>query len=130
MNTLNLDLERQVFTARSTRGTLKINGVFECYTLEDTVRAEKIAGQTAIPAGTYDVIINKSKRFARLLPLLLKVPQFEGVRIHSGNDENDTEGCILVGQTFGANFVGRSDAAFKALFAKLLKADRIVLTIH
>ena len=82
---MHLVLKRQPSTSKSTSGALSIDGKFECFTLEDVVRAKKSAGQTAIPAGTYKVIINQSNRFKRLLPLLLNVPGFEGVRIHTGN---------------------------------------------
>ena len=81
----------------ATTGELYVDGKFVCYTLEDAIRKEKIKGVTAIPAGTYDVIINMSTRFKRLMPLLLNVPDFEGVRIHPGNTAEDTEGCIRVG---------------------------------
>lgn len=116
---MELKLIRREFTDKNTIGELHVNGQFECYTLEDCVRAEKIAGRTAIPAGTYDVVIDFSQRFQRLLPHLLNVPGFEGVRIHPGNTDKDTEGCILVGQTKGQDFVGNSKLAFEALFAKL-----------
>ena len=66
--------------------------------MEDTVRDEKIAGKTAIPEGTYEVVVNRSPRFKRDLPLLLNVPNFEGIRIHRGNTAKDTNGCILVGE--------------------------------
>lgn len=125
----------------STVGELFIDGKFECYTLEDPVRDlskpnGKVPGQTAIPAGTYAVLINMSNRFKKLMPLLLDVPLFEGIRIHSGNTAADTEGCILVGTTkIGradrpADFVGNSRAAFTALFAKMQAAkEPITITV-
>jgi hypothetical protein len=119
---MELRLARTNLTGRSTTGELSIDGVFECYTLEDCIRPVKVKGMTAIPAGRYRVIITQSRRFKRLLPLLLNVPQFEGVRIHSGNVAADTEGCILVGRTKGKDFVGESRAAFDKLFARLLAA--------
>lgn len=66
--------------------------------MEDTVREEKIAGITAIPEGTYKVIVNRSPRFKRDLPRLLDVPNFEGILIHRGNTAKDSAGCILVGE--------------------------------
>ena len=116
-------------TNTSTIGELLIDGIFQCYTLEDTERPVKIKNETAIPKGTYKVIINQSNRFKRLLPLLLNVPNYEGVRIHSGNTNHDTEGCILVGQTRGDNYVGQSRKAFDKLFKKMQKAENITLTI-
>jgi hypothetical protein len=77
---------------------------------------------TAIPAGTYEVVINFSERFKRPLLLLLKVPDFEGVRIHPGNTEADTEGCILVGRMKPPDFIGESRVAFEALFTKMQDA--------
>jgi len=116
---MELQVKRTDFFDNSTIGELSVNGQFECYTLEDKVRPVKIKGETAIPAGRYEVIINYSQRFDRLLPLLLSVPNFEGVRIHPGNTAADTEGCILVGVTKEQEFIGQSRVAFEQLFAKL-----------
>jgi hypothetical protein len=113
---------RQVFTDESTIGELTIDGVHQCFTLEDKVRQEKIFGQTAIPAGTYEVVVNESAHFHKLLPELVDVPNFEGVRIHSGNKAADTEGCILVGTTKGTNVINNSHVAFDALFPKIQAA--------
>ena len=106
-----------------TIGRLFVDGLFECYTLEDTVRSIKIPGETAIPAGKYKLIIDWSNRFKRNLPHILNVPGFEGIRIHSGNTAKDTEGCLLVGQTWaGGAAIGRSIAAFNTLLPKLQEA--------
>ncbi len=98
---MNLKLLRKTFTEESTIGVLSVNGTAECFTLEDKVRAVKIPGKTAIPAGIYEVTITFSDRFQKPLPLLLNVPNFAGIRIHPGNTAADTEGCILVGKTHG-----------------------------
>jgi len=119
---MKLQLIRKTFGAESTLGELYCDGQFECFTLEDTVRPVKIPGATAIPAGTYQVVVTLSQRFGRELPLLLNVPDFEGVRIHPGNRPQDTEGCILVGRTKGADFVGESRLAFDALFPRIQAA--------
>ena len=116
---MELKAKRTDFTENSTIGELSVNGKFECYTLEDKVRPVKIAGKTAIPAGRYEVVINFSQRFGRPLPLLLNVPNFEGVRIHPGNTPANTEGCILVGETKSQDLVSQSRAAFERLFEKL-----------
>lgn len=128
---MKLLLKRQPSSAKSTIGELYVDGVFECHTLEDVVRDVKIHGETAIPAGTYKVIINMSNRFKRLLPLLLNVPDFEGVRIHSGNSDADTSGCVLVG-TYDPktpDWVSGSRIAFDKLFAKMQAAKDITLEI-
>ena len=107
-----------------------VNGFAECYGVEDEVRgpgAVKIHGKTAIPAGTYGLIVDRSNRFSALagkdvfLPLLLNVPGFAGVRIHPGNTAADTEGCLLPGLTVGpaGNSVQSSRIAFSLLFAKI-----------
>lgn len=126
---MNLELKRLIKTENSTIGTLSIDGIFECYTLEDVERAVKIKNETAIPKGTYQVKITPSNRFKRDLPLLLNVPGYEGIRIHSGNTNHDTEGCILVGTTKTKDFIGNSRVAFEKLFKKLQKADYIEITI-
>ena len=98
---MKLFLQRIAQTPEYTIGRLEINGKFFCNTLEDPVRdlpeEQKIMHKTAIPEGTYKVIVNRSPRFKRDLPLLLDVPYFEGIRIHRGNTAKDTSGCILVG---------------------------------
>ncbi len=120
---MELRVERTDFSETSTIGKLYVDDQFECYTLEDKVRPVKIKGKTAIPAGRYEVIINFSQRFGRMLPLFLNVPNFEGVRIHPGNTAADTEGCILVGETKDAEFIGQSKLAFEGLFNKLKAAS-------
>ena len=103
-----LELKRKIFTDDSTIGELSIDGKFVCYTLEDKVRDVKIKNVTAIPYGKYELAITFSNRFQQYMPLLLNVPGFEGVRIHSGNKSADTEGCILVGSSKSLNFIGSS----------------------
>lgn len=124
-----IHVKRLYNTENSTIGEMTIDGVFECFTLEDKERPVKIKSETAIPKGTYKVIINMSNRFKKLLPLLLNVPNFEGVRIHPGNSNHDTEGCILVGRTRSKDYIGQSRKAFDSLFLKMQKAKQITLTI-
>lgn len=121
---LQIEIRREIYTGKSTIGRLFVNGEFECYTLEDCARAAgtKVPGATCIPAGCYALTLNYSNRFKKIMPQLLSVPGFEGIRIHSGNTDADTEGCILVGRTRAADFVGNSRAAFGALLAKLQAA--------
>lgn len=126
---MHLTVTRKEFTEESTIGELSVNGQFFCYTLEDKVRdigkdgEGKVPGKTAIPYGQYEVICNKSDRFKKYMPLVLGVPFFSGIRIHSGNTDVDTEGCILVGFVRGKNFIGESKKAFNALM-KLLAAEK------
>jgi hypothetical protein len=127
-------LQRQPSNNGATIGHLIVDGDWECFTIEDVVRPPgvKVPGETAIPAGKYAVIVNRSERFSRLagrdvfLPLLVNVPGFSGVRIHQGNLATETEGCILpglaVGTMGGKPAVLQSAAAFSALFAKIQRA--------
>jgi len=127
---MELLLKRIKKTDKSTIGELFVNGKFECYTLEDVEREVKIKGKTAIPKGTYKVGISMSNRFKKLLPILENVPNFEGVRIHTGNKPEDTEGCILVGLSKGTDAVWNSRLAFERLFPKMQKAEKITITIE
>jgi len=111
-----------------TLGDLLIDGQPECHTLEDVVRevagesvsAWKVPGATAIPTGRFRVVIDFSNRFQRLMPHILDVPGFAGIRIHKGNTAADTEGCILLGQVeSGSTAIAQSTAAFDAFFPKL-----------
>lgn len=121
---MKLTLKRNPSNSACTIGRLFVDGSLECVTLEDIVREHKIPGETAIPAGRYKVIINMSNRFKTLLPLLLEVPGFEGVRIHPGNEAKNTEGCILVGSAVSSDgkAILKSRIAFDALFAKMRAA--------
>lgn len=80
-----------------TPGDLIINRKIFCHTLEDIYRPNgvKIHGETCIPEGIYEVKLTLSNRFQKVLPELLNVPNFTGIRIHGGNTTADTEGCIL-----------------------------------
>lgn len=100
---MKLLLLRETFSPISTLGTLYANGVKIGYTCEDRDRkleevpAAKIHGQTAIPRGKYRVVLSFSNRFQKIMPEILTVPGFSGVRIHGGNTAEDTEGCPLLG---------------------------------
>ena len=91
-------MSRDDCTPERTLGTLRFEDGFVCQTLEDPVReGPKIYGDTAIPLGTYAVTITRSRKFNKMMPLLHNVPGFGGVRLHCGNNTDDTSGCILVG---------------------------------
>lgn len=119
---LELTLCRRDRNAERTIGMLYVNGVWKYYTCEDAERKVKVAGQTAIPHGRYRVTVTHSPRFNRQMPLLLEVPGFEGVRIHSGNMAGDTDGCILVGRGRATNTITDSRSATAELQATIEKA--------
>lgn len=128
---MNLRLVREpTLPNGATHGVLFVDGHYRCFTLEDAIRERpgqpvavwKIKAQTAIPAGRYRVIITPSARFARPLPLLVDVPGFTGVRMHSGNGIGDTEGCILVGLDREPGRVMQSRLAMDALFPVIATA--------
>ena len=127
---MKLKVVREEFTKNSTIGSLYIDGTFFYYTLEDTIRDKKIKGETAISTGMYDIRLTMSNRFKKVMPLLLNVPNFEGVRIHSGNTKHDTEGCILVGMVKDTDFVGMSRVAFNKLMGRLRGQDNITILIE
>ena len=115
----------------TTHGSLYIDGHWQCWTLEDQIRTEKIAHETCIPAGSYTVQLSPSKRFQRVLPEILDVPWFSGIRIHPGNVIADTSGCLLVGRTRADVMVGESKLACDALLARLrATTDPITITIE
>lgn len=141
---MELVLNRTIRTNRSTIGELTVNGVFECFILEDKDRglqqgmtlselmALKIKTRTAIPSGRYEIVVNFSDRFQKMLPLLLDVPAFAGIRIHPGNTDTDTEGCLLPGKTKSPDMVGSSRAAFTVLFDKIkaaIQREKIFITV-
>lgn len=121
---MKLKLERFQALVNCTIGKLSVDGEYFCYTLEDLEREEKIYGETAIPKGTYKIVIDYSHHFKSELPRLLEVPGYEGVRIHPGNRAADTEGCILVGKSWDlSGVVTESRAAFMLLMGKLTNAQ-------
>lgn len=121
---MELTLTRLLFTPKSTIGEIKVDGKWQCWCLEDPVRTgPKVPGATAIPYGTYEIALTFSQRFGRTMPLLLGVPGFDGIRIHSGNTSSDTQGCILVGRTrIDDDTIGESRLAFAALYPRLASA--------
>ena len=127
---MKLLLHRQTFSDKSSVGTLYVNGLKECHTLEDCDRhleegGEKVYGETAIPRNTYKVVITYSNRFKQPMPLLVDVPGFEGIRIHPGNTDQNTEGCILVGVGIGQDRLYNSRQAYERLFNKLEAAEAL-----
>lgn len=141
---MELLLERKYIKPEYCIGRLYINGEFFCNTLEDTIRdinkngtfdcgEFKISGHTAIPYGTYEVQVTYSPKFKRELPLLLDVPSFTGIRIHRGNTNEDSSGCILVGENTKKGMVLNS-TKYEEELTKLLKntqnkKEKIIITI-
>lgn len=127
-----------------TIGHLYVNDVYVCDTLEDRdrgldyrmslskIKAKKIAGKTAIPTGIYRMTLDvKSPKFGSkafykevcdgYLPRLIGVPGYDGVLIHVGNTQNDTDGCILVGYNKVKGQIIDSRNAFKKLWDSYLR---------
>lgn len=140
-----IHLRRVAKKATYTIGKLYVNGEYFCDTIEDTDRGltssmsaseiadSKIHGQTAIPTGTYNVVMTYSPRFKKIMPLLEEVPGFSGIRIHSGNDSSDTEGCILPGQNKVVGKVINSRVYTNKLYKVIsdgLKSGPVSITIE
>lgn len=129
----------------STIGTMHTNGEFECFTLEDTHNEPKIYGKTRIPSGEYTIQLRTTggmntayaKKYGDKhhgMLWLQDVPDFEWVYLHSGNTDEDTDGCILVGNSCDskAGTIGDSRNAYEKLYDKVSKAilDGEEVTIH
>lgn len=134
---MELKLNRIFLGSSATIGELYIDKKYIADTLEDRVRpeGEKVYGKTAIPEGTYEVKLTYSPRFKKILPEILNVPNFSGIRIHTGNSSKDTEGCILVGTWDGEkeDWVSDSKIAFNKLMSLLEEAtnnkEKITITV-
>lgn len=135
---MNLYQIRDTFTENSTTSKLFIENEFECYVLEDQDRkleagGKKVYGRTAIPRGRYKIELDWSPKYGRDMPHLLDVPQFEGIRIHTGNRSEDSEGCLITGQERIEDYVRNSKLAFDALLQKMNMAwankEEVWLTI-
>lgn len=145
---MDLFLKRIARKKTYTIGKLYIDGKYFCDTIEDTDRGlkqtdayasnkrKKVKGQTAIPTGRYQVTLSvQSPRFASkaqykfcngYLPRLINVPCFDGVLIHIGNTERDTEGCILVGENKMVGMVINSTQTFQKLYERLKEAKGLI----
>lgn len=133
---LKLELVRKEFTDEATLGELYLEEDFFCFVLEDKVRplGEKVPGETAIPEGKYQVLLTQSPRFKRVLPLLIDVPGFDGIRIHPGNTADDSSGCLLVGDEIDRSTpiptIRKSKQAFDRLFAEMQLAPQITISVR
>lgn len=136
---------RDVFAPTFTLGEMTVfgcpdpdvlDGAGEIWTCEDTDRgldsakpdgfAAKIHGKTAIPYGVYRVALTHSERFHVVLPLLLAVPAFRGIRIHSLNNSDQSDGCIGLGSTrdIVAGTIGNSRATCRVVQGWIADAIR------
>lgn len=134
MSKLELTLTRKVIYDNSVIGHLTyINSegksIHLCETLEPNVSKYRPKGP--IPEGTYDIILNRSPRFGKILPRLLNVPRFQGILIHAGNTWYDTLGCILVGRNVPQHpsSLLSSQIALKSVIDLIQKYDRVTITI-
>ena len=132
---MKLILKRIAKRADYTIGRLKDEkGERICDTLEPTWRNYKggelkVPKKSAVPEGTYRVVVTKSPRFRKYLPLLVGVPGFEGIRIHSGNSAKDTEGCILVGDNLIKGRLVLSRKALEKLMRRMEDEKEVSITI-
>lgn len=134
--TMEIKVKRIARKDGYTIGRMSLNEEYFCDTLEDTDRglnstmsvdeilSKKRKGITAIPTGKYDVILTFSPKFKRVLPLLLNVKGYEGVRIHAGNTNKDTEGCLLVGENKIKGQIINSRATLERLMSVLLECEK------
>lgn len=130
---MKITLKRIALKDTYTIGKLYIDGEYFCDTLEDKVRdlnkngvfdngEKKIYGETAIPYGTYNVKWTYSNKFKKYMPLIENVPSFAGIRIHSGNTNADTQGCVLVGENKAIGKVLNSKNTVNKLYPIIQKA--------
>ena len=144
---MKIKVERKWPRATYCIGRLYLDGLYECETLEDVdrglkqtdslsyIKGRKVAGETAIPKGTYKVsMTTTSPKYSAVawykqlcggkMPRLLNVPGFEGILIHPGgvNGALDTRGCILVGRNTKVGKLTDSKATFKTLYKKMKAA--------
>ncbi len=128
---MTLTLNRHHPGKLCTIGDLLIDGEFFCHSLEDLPRPVKVKGETRIPEGLYDVLltvspaVNSGKLWSPIgneLPLLVNVPGFDGVRIHAGNTDKNTQGCILLGDWEGGEFIKHSRKVLERFCALMVVA--------
>lgn len=139
---IKLKLKRIYKGSKYTIGKLFINDEYFCDTIEDIdrglnssmsledIRKNKVYAETAIPTGTYKIEMTYSSKFKRILPLLVDVKGFSGIRIHRGNTEKDSSGCIVIGENKVKGRVINSTPYEVTLVKRLLKEDDIEITIQ
>ena len=138
---MEIKLVRIAFKETYTIGKLYVDGKYVCDTIEDKDRGlddsmsaneilkKKVNGQTAIPTGHYVINITYSPKYKRMMPLLLDVKGFSGIRIHSGNTAKDTEGCLIVGKNKKVGMVLESRDTYQRLFEMMQGEKNITIDI-
>lgn len=138
---MKLTLRRIAFRDAYTIGKLYIDGTYFCDTVEDKDRGlddsmtveeilkRKVYGETAIPYGTYEVQITYSPKYKKMMPLLLNVKGYSGIRIHSGNTAKDSLGCLIVGRNTKVGMVTESRVTYNKLFAIIKDAKELSIKI-
>ena len=143
---MKLELKRFSSQSDTTLGILFVDGEFECFTLEDEYRADKVKGETRIPAGTYkvekrEVLSGLTEKYRKKYPwfdfhfMLQDVPDFQYVYIHIGNDDDHTDGCLLVSDAVKSNRfdennnLSSSGPAFKRLYQKMSESGPLEIII-
>ncbi len=136
---MELQIQRKKFEPKFTIGRWSVDGEdLGCDSLEDTVRyGSKVYGETAIPAGRYQIIMSYSPRFKRDMPEIIRVPNYVGIRIHSFNESKDTDGCVAGGihnpNYNGGDWIGNSRFWTAVIEAKIVDAinagDGVWITI-
>ncbi len=125
---MNLVLQRKPTAADWMFGSLFVDGAWECYTLEDELRENKVQAETAIPAGLYEVVLEDSPKYGKDTPTLKDVKNFSYIRMHSVRDDEDTSGCIGLGdktdETLGKISGGIARGIEIKLKAKIIAAIR------
>lgn len=121
-----IKVTRKWFSPKSTIGLISVDGIKCGFSLEDVARADgvKIPKETAIPAGEYQVTLDYSEHFKEIMPHILDVPRFSGVRIHKGNRADQTEGCILVGLGKGEDLVYNCSPVYDYIYGSIEEALR------
>lgn len=129
---MQIRIERLQASADTTLGSLFADDVWQCYTKEPRIRLDRafIAGESCLPAGWYNVSLTPSRRYGRVVPLLVSSPMTlhggfrisVGMRLLPGQHVLDSDSGILLGQEQGPKNVHRTRLAYEALFAKLESA--------
>ena len=137
---MKITVERFSDSGDATLSLVRVNGEFICFGLEDEYRAEKVAGETRIPAGKYKVGIrdeggfhnrysndDRFKNFHEGMLQVLDVPNFEYILIHVGNTEEHTAGCLLVGMgaDSGLMRVQASAVAYEQLYKDVIDEAKL-----